>query len=281
VPRLLAAPDATLASSFDAAGLRGPLRTELLERFFAGVLLESEGSTSARFARLLARSFSLGTPGVPVQGMAAIAHQLAGHLAVPPELETPAAAVDAEAGGWTVSLPDTEAHAAIVVVATDPSSAARLSPAPAPELKGLVTWWFDAPSPPVAHNLLLLEGRNGAGPVINTAVISNAAPSYAPAGRHLIQATALLEPGAVAPPEEMVVRSQLASLYGCGTDGWDLLAVNVIREALPVMAPPLEVRKEIAFGPGRFVCGDHRDTASIQGALVSGRRTAEAILGTR
>jgi predicted NAD/FAD-dependent oxidoreductase len=29
---------------------------------------------------------------------------------------------------------------------------------------------------------------------------------------------------------------------------------------------------------GLFVCGDHRDTASIQGALVSGRRTAEAIL---
>jgi hypothetical protein len=31
------------------------------------------------------------------------------------------------------------------------------------------------------------------------------------------------------------------------------------------------------------VCGDHRDTASIQGALVSGHRTAEAVeaaLGT-
>jgi monoamine oxidase len=26
-----------------------------------------------------------------------------------------------------------------------------------------------------------------------------------------------------------------------------------------------------------FVCGDHRDTASIQGALVSGNRAAEAV----
>ena len=278
VPRLLAAPDATLASSFDAAGFSGPLRTELFERFFAGVLLESDGSTSARFARLLARSFSLGTPGLPAQGMAAIAHQLASHLAVPPELETAVAAVEAEAGGWTVSLPDGEAHAAVVVVATDPSSAARLSPAPAPVMKGLVTWWFDAPSAPVAHNLLLLEGRDGAGPVNNTAVISNAAPSYAPAGRHLIQATALLGAGST-PPAESDVRGQLASLYDCSTEGWELLAVHVIPEALPVMPPALTVRKEIAFGPGRFVCGDHRDTASIQGALVSGRRTAEAILG--
>jgi hypothetical protein len=30
--------------------------------------------------------------------------------------------------------------------------------------------------------------------------------------------------------------------------------------------------------PGLFVCGDHRDTASIQGALVSGRRAAGAVM---
>jgi len=42
----------------------------------------------------------------------------------------------------------------------------------------------------------------------------------------------------------------------------------------------LLVRKQIRFGDGLYVCGDHRDTASIQGALVSGRRTAEVILGS-
>ncbi|MDF2740823.1 MAG: hypothetical protein K0S88_2191, partial [Actinomycetia bacterium] len=29
---------------------------------------------------------------------------------------------------------------------------------------------------------------------------------------------------------------------------------------------------------GLYVCGDHRDNASINGALVSGRRTADAVL---
>jgi predicted NAD/FAD-dependent oxidoreductase len=29
---------------------------------------------------------------------------------------------------------------------------------------------------------------------------------------------------------------------------------------------------------GVYVCGDHRDTSSIQGALVSGRRAAQAVL---
>jgi hypothetical protein len=34
----------------------------------------------------------------------------------------------------------------------------------------------------------------------------------------------------------------------------------------------------VALGEGLFVCGDHRDTASIQGALFSGGRTATAVL---
>ncbi len=101
------------------------------------------------------------------------------------------------------------------------------------------------------------------------------APSYAPAGRHLVQASALI--GDVV-PSEVSVRSQLASMYECGTDDWHLLTTHVIPDALPVMSPPLTVRKQIVFGDGLYVCGDHRDTASIQGALVSGRRTAEAIL---
>lgn len=276
VSRLLAAPDSTLAASFDAAGFGGPLRAELVEPFLAGVLLERAGSTSARFTRLLARSFTLGTPGLPTQGMGAIAHQLAAHLAVPVELEAPVTAVDADAAGWTVSVADAEVHAKVVVVATDPGTAARLTPAPAVPMKGLVTWWFAASAAPAGHRLLLLEARHGAGPVVNTAVISNAAPSYAPAGRHLIQATALLDGPDV--PAEAVVRAQLASLYDSSTEHWELLATHVIPEALPAMPPPLEVRRQVAYGPGRYVCGDHCDTASIQGALVSGRRTAEAIL---
>jgi len=30
--------------------------------------------------------------------------------------------------------------------------------------------------------------------------------------------------------------------------------------------------------PGVYLCGDHRDNASIHGAMVSGRRAAEAVL---
>ena len=45
------------------------------------------------------------------------------------------------------------------------------------------------------------------------------------------------------------------------------------------MEPPLDVRDPVALGDGLFVAGDHRDSASVQGALVSGRRAAWAVLG--
>jgi predicted NAD/FAD-dependent oxidoreductase len=38
------------------------------------------------------------------------------------------------------------------------------------------------------------------------------------------------------------------------------------------------VRSGVALGDGLYVCGDHRDTPSTQGALVSGRRAATEVL---
>jgi len=34
----------------------------------------------------------------------------------------------------------------------------------------------------------------------------------------------------------------------------------------------------VDLGNGLFVCGDHRDSATLDGALASGRRAAEAVL---
>ena len=48
-------------------------------------------------------------------------------------------------------------------------------------------------------------------------------------------------------------------------------------DALPDTPPGTGIRRPVALGEGRFVAGDHRDTASLQGALVSGRRVAAAV----
>jgi phytoene dehydrogenase-like protein len=278
VPRLLTSPDSTVTESFDAAGFHGPLRDEVMEPFLAGVLLETAGTTSARFARLLVRSFVLGTPAVPALGMSAIPRQLAAALLRPVELETPVTSVARDGTTWVAQTPNGERAARTIVVATDPTTAATLAPVAAPAMKGLVSWWFAAEVAPTASTYLAVDARPNTGPLVNTAVMSNVATSYAPAGQHLVQASALLVDDVV--PSEPAVRAHLASLYERDTAEWQLLTTHVVPDALPVMPPPLLVRKQIRFGDGLYVCGDHRDTASIQGALVSGRRTAEVILAS-
>jgi predicted NAD/FAD-dependent oxidoreductase len=40
------------------------------------------------------------------------------------------------------------------------------------------------------------------------------------------------------------------------------------------MEPPLVLSRTTRVAPGRYVCGDHRATGSVQGALASGTRAA-------
>jgi phytoene dehydrogenase-like protein len=274
VRSLLRRADTSLAESLDRAGVTGRLRREILGPFLTGVLAEAEGSTSATFGRLLIRSFLLGIPGVPANGMAAIPDQLAAKLMTPVRLNTRVTAVGQAVGGPRVDTADGLLHPRAVVVATDPTTAGQLLPLTAPAMKGLTTYWFSMPTAPTSLNLLLVEGGGRqAGPVVNTAVMSNAAPSYAPAGRHLVQATTLRSED----PDEQQVRAQLGRMYGTSTRDWDLLVRNDVDRALPEQPPPLQHRRPVALDGGLFVAGDHRDTASIQGALVSGRRAANAV----
>ena len=74
------------------------------------------------------------------------------------------------------------------------------------------------------------------------------------------------------------MRTHAADILGADATGWSLVKRHVVAEALPVQPPPLRARRSVRTPEGIWMCGDHRDTASIQGALVSGRRVAEAIL---
>ena len=72
--------------------------------------------------------------------------------------------------------------------------------------------------------------------------------------------------------------AHLRDLYGCDTAAWQVVAHHVIPKAVPSSPPPLQLTRPVAVVHGLFVCGDHRDTASIQGAPVSGQRAARAVL---
>lgn len=289
VGRPTAAPDRSLRASLDAVGADGPLRRQVLEPFLAGVLADDDGATSAAFVRLLVRSFLLGTPAVPAAGMAALPAQLAAHV---PDVVLGARVDGVARVGGEVEVTGAvgRVRARAVVVATDGPAAARLLPGAvaAPAMKGLVTWWFAADEAPTLLPAVVVDGRGagassgGRGPVVNAAVLSLAAPSYAPAGQHLVQVTALLRgglrDGRGEVPAEEEIRRQAGEMFGADARAWRLLVRHDVPAALPVQGPPLVVRRPVDLGDGLFVAGDHRDTASIQGALVSGGRAARAVL---
>jgi hypothetical protein len=275
--------DLSLRESLDATGADGSLRHTVLDPFLAGVLLEDGGASSAGFARLLLRSFLLGSPGLPREGMQALPRQLAGRLSRLVRTGVRVDRVDQGEGVATVRGEYGNLTARYVVVATGPAAAAELTGIPRPDLKGVVTHWFTTPQAPTDLPMLVLDGRQrwtggvAHGPVTNTAVISAAAPSYAPPGRHLVQASSLLG-GRRGIPGDAEVLAHLSGIYGVPVSDWELLARHDVPEALPAQPPPLVVRKPVRVSESVLVCGDHRDTASLQGALVSGQRTAQGLV---
>lgn len=270
---VLSAEDHALTESLDAAGVDGPLRHRVLEPFLAGVLADDTGATSTRYARMLIRWFLLGTPSLPAEGMQALPAQLAAGLQQPAETGVRVVGLDPTSAGVTVRTPSGSIAARAAVVATDPSDAAGLGVLPpADPMGGLTTWWFGTPTGMPHDRLLVVDGDRG--PVVNTAVVSAAASTYAPAGRDLVQVTALTGAGLT----DAEARTEAARLWRTDLADWDLLVRHDVARALPPARPPLDPQRPVDLGAGLFVCGDHRDTPSIQGALSSGRRTALAVV---
>lgn len=270
----------TTRARLDQRGFSRTVRERFFRPFLAGVFFDEGLSTSSRMFELVFRSFFRGDVAVPAAGMGAISEQLAGRLAPGTvRLACPVLAV----GPGSVGLADGEQlDVAEVVVATEGPAALtllgtdRLRVAPG---RGTTTLWWRAPVSPVGAADLVLDGR-GTGPVNNLAVLSDVAATYAPDGQHLVAGSVVGVPDEGDGELDAAARRQLRGWYGAQVDEWELLRTDRIPWAQPRQDPSdlPSLRRPVAVGDGLWVCGDHRDTASIQGALVSGRRTAEAIL---
>lgn len=251
----------------------------LFRPFLGGVFLERDLSTSSRFFWFVFRMFASGPGTVPAMGMQAIPDQIAAKL--PPEsvrLNTPVEGIrDREvslAGGETI-------RARAVVVATEGPAAAKLlgDAVPDPGSNGTVTLYYAAARPPVSEPILMLDGE-GQGPVNNVVVMSNAAPAYAPPGQSLVAASVVGIPADDDAELDRRARVQLTTWFGPDVPGWVLLRVYRIPHSLPDQtAGKLDPwQRPVRLRPGLYVCGDHRDNGSIDGAMTSGFRAAQAVM---
>jgi phytoene dehydrogenase-like protein len=272
---LLRSEDGTTIDHLRYLGFSPRAIARFFRPLFGGILLDPDLGTSRRIFDVIFRSLARGGSAVPAGGMGAIPAQLA--AALPPGTIRLGRAVDAVDGhGVTLSGGD-RVEARAVVVATEGPAAARLLPglevAPGRPVSCV---YFAATEAPVRDRLVVLDGV-GNGPVLNLAVMSNVAPDYAPDGQALIVAAC---PGAFDDGLVDLVRRQLRTWFGPAVDTWDHLRSYHIPYGQPDQRPPFVPKRSNHVDGGLWVCGDHRDTGSIQGALFSGRRTADDVLAS-
>ena len=242
---------------------------------FAGIQLDPDLEVSAKRFALVMAMIAEGDAAVPELGIGAISDQLAAKLPSGIiELET--AVTEITSTGVRVD-DGREIDARAVVVATESPAAARLIKIKDPGSRPVANLQFSAPQAPVDDRLTILNGT-GDGPVTNLAIMSNVAPTYAPPNRSLIS---IEVPGVYLGDDRdllTAVTAQMRDWFGGQVNEWELLRNLRIEHGHPNQLPGFSPKKNVRLGEYRYVCGDHRDTASSQGALYSGRRTASAVI---
>ncbi len=255
--------------------------TDMIEGFFrpflGGVFLDRDLETSSRMFDFVFRMFATGHTALPAEGMGALATQIVSRLE--PSTVRLNTAVTRLCDGGIETADGQRLTARAVVLATDFSTTARLTGCSEDQAwHGTTCLYYAAERSPIPEPILILNG-DGAGPVNSVAVLNEVAPTYAPPGKSLISVTVV---GVAQPPDvlEPLVRQQLGAWFGDGVARWRPLRSYAIPRALPAYPPERNgsVPRSARIGPGLYACGDHTENPSINGAMASGRRAAEAVL---
>lgn len=275
---LYARPETTALAALRARGFSEAMIERFFRPFFAGVFLDPTLGVSSRAFEFCFRVFALGDTAVPAAGMGAIPEQLAAGL---PEgvLRTRTRVTAVEARAVTLASGE-RIDADAVVLATDGVNAARLlGDADVPVTCSTTCVYFAAERAPIDEPVLVLNGT-GSGPVNSLVVPSLLSRHYAPRGDALVAVNVFGDP-----PEDDAtlagrVQAQVRAWFGAPVDRWRVLRTVRVRAALPRQSPPVgdPQRHAPRRADGLYVCGEYGHAPTLQWALQSGRRAAEAVL---
>ena len=257
----------------------------MLDQFFrpfiGGVFLDESLSVSSRMLEFVFRMFSMGGIAVPAEGMAAIPRQMAERL--PRGTINLQSSVVRLEGNRVVLANGDSLTGDHVVIATESNAAARLL-----ELPEIQTSWnetstlyYSSPQCEQKYKSLILRGDES-GPIQTATIISNVAQEYAPPNRSLISVSLSPNNDKSHDENELLAKEQLKNWFGDQVRHWELLQTYQIPFGLPAMdIDPVIRSPKVKERESTYICGDHRETPSIEGAMDSGMRTAAAILKTQ
>lgn len=245
-----------------------------LRPFYGGIFLEQGLDTSSIMFEFVFKMFAEGYAALPEGGMSRIPEQMASKL--PSEdirLNTRVAKVQVDS--QCIQLANgNEIRSSQIVLATDMTTATSLIGDDSLDRGWNTTHclYFSSPHSPLPGAYIALNGSQ-TGRISNVAVPSDAAKGYAPDGQSLV----CVSTKGIASPEEIL--SELRAWFGSTVTSFRFLKQYSIPEALPRQLPGDNGYGEssVQLDSGLWICGDYRYSASIQGAMASGRKVAEAI----
>lgn len=246
--------------------------------FFGGVFFDKTLSTSSKMLEFTFRMFSTGDTCIPAHGMGEISKQLAEKVGLRRiQLNSRVSEIREN----SIILEDgTLIQTDAIVVATEGPEASRLlGKSMVQKMRSVRCLYFAADKAPLAEPILVLNGQ-GSSVINNLCIPSNVSEAYAPKGKSLISVSVIGRNELGTEDLQKLVVDQLADWFGSDARTWRHLRTYDIKQGLPDYSFPsmTEVEQSTRLETGWYVCGDHRDTASIQGALSSGKRAAHAIV---
>jgi phytoene dehydrogenase-like protein len=278
VSDLFQAPDMTTIDFLEAEGFSQQIIQKFFIPFFSGVCLDPQIQISSRVFRYIFRIFAEGDVALPAKGMGVIPEQLAENL---PEssLRTSAKAKSIQQGRVELESGEIIEGRLIILATEEPETARLIGVSNKGFSRGELCLYFSAEKPPINESYLILNG-NKKGWVNSLTIPSLVAPTYAPAGKHLISVVVVGHMDADDATVEPIVRKELNRWFGPEVNDWRHLKTYRISHALPAQSPPMPDPTAPAppVAPGIYVCGEYASVPGIQWAMHSGRHAAEQII---
>ncbi len=245
----------------------GTCYERVLRPFLHGVFLTDPDNVDALYGYSIIKSFVNGKPGVPRNGVEELSKALAkrvSNIVYNTRVDgIDQTSVHTNNGTYTANK---------ILIATDATTATQLlGLTEVPRMAGCITWYHAVSENPSGNGRLIVDGQRR-GPIINSVVMSDISSSYAPVNQYLISTTTDLN------VTESDVRRHLAIMWGTSTHEWQFIAKYEIPAALPIQNVGRALSQSMKISDHHFVAGDHRTVPSQQGALFSGRLTAQLIL---
>lgn len=273
-----------------STGFSDTIISRFFRPFFGGIFFDKELETTSRLFDFIFKCLALGDNALPAKGIGAIPEQLEAKLPSGSILyNSRAVSIDSEGFDSPAVILQTgeilQSELGVIVAVDQPEAdkllADKTLPVQRKPARSTVCLYFSADREkiPVQDPLLFLNG-SGEGIVNNMFFATNVAKSYGPPGKALVSVSLIGRFEGVSDEDltAEVVREISRWFKGTDVGSWKHLRTYRIAFAQPNQSPPTNLMKDPRVGPGLYLCGDQLTSATFDGALVSGRRAAEALL---